>query len=151
MNEENPMAKRDLLCLSMGEVHYGLALENIIETLRNVQVTAVLGLPAYFCGVCNRKGTITPVLRLDRLLGAPDEAGNGSPVTVMVRSGEYECGLMIWSQPVILPVTMDQKLQGAPAEALGGACVIGAVYNDGSHVILEVDIGATLADLVVYR
>lgn len=91
------LKKTGLLCLPFDGVLYGVELPYVIESVRNVRIASLPFLPEYYCGVCNRMGSITPVVSLARLCGGEEKPEHG--VTVMLRCGAYDCGVLTQREP----------------------------------------------------
>lgn len=151
MTENSAQNGLELLCLPLDGAYYGFTLDVITETLQRVQITPFPCLPPHYCGVCNRKGSILPVVSLRRMAGGAPAGGEGHPVTVIVKCGECECGFLTETQPVLLTVSPDRLVREAAAELSGPLCVVDAVYATDSGIVLAVDAAATLERLVVNR
>ena len=151
MTQENTENGRELLCLPLNNVYYGFDLDEIVETLQRVQISPFPCLPPHYCGVCNRKGSILPVVSLRRLVGAAPAHEVAHPVTVIIKSGAFECGILTEEQPVLMEVSPNKRIPEASDELSGQLCVISEVYATDSGAVLAVDTAATLERIVVSR
>ena len=63
----------EILCIPGDKRNYGIELFQVVEICSSLQISKVPCLPDCYAGVCNYKGTITPVVRL----WEEDEADSG--------------------------------------------------------------------------
>ena len=143
------LKKTGLLCLPFDGVLYGVELPYVIESVRNVRIASLPFLPEYYCGVCNRMGSITPVVSLARLGGGEEKPEHG--VTVMLRCGAYDCGVLTQREPLILEVDEGMRLKGQGADVSYPHWRIKALYACGERKIWQVDVQKSLESMVVCR
>ena len=74
MTQTDTKMEHQIFCLPSNKLYYGLELDSIIETVQNVQITPIPCLPEYYCGVCNHKGTVVPVLSRTGWLAVPEQS-----------------------------------------------------------------------------
>lgn len=125
------LKKTGLLCLTFDGVLYGVELPYVIESVRNVRIASLPFLPEYYCGVCNRMGSITPVVSLARLCGGEEKPEHG--VTVMLRCGAYDCGVLTQREPLILEVDEGMRLKGQGGRRLPPLAYQGALRLRGTE------------------
>lgn len=144
-------APRQLLCLPLEGLYYGFELGCILETVSPVQITPLPCLPACYRGVCSRKGVITPVVSLEGLVEKGTFPPCSHPIAVLVKSEEYECGILSAYQPVILDVSHAQPVRHESVNLPGPLCKIQQILAVDEKIVLVVDLKATLKNLVVFR
>lgn len=148
MTQTDTKMEHQIFCLPSNKLYYGLELDSIIETVQNVQITPIPCLPEYYCGVCNHKGTVVPVLSLDRLAGSSRTEHHEHTVVVMIQCGEYECGILTGEQPVLMDVTGAVPLQ-EESGGLSDRMTIRKACVTQKGVVLILDVQATLEGLIV--
>lgn len=181
---------QELLCLELDFGCLGIELEHISEIIREWRITPLPHVPEYYEGVFNRKGSIMPLVSLEKLAGAgvtaekpvggkapyiggdsqdrgcdgrtddgDGQAGDYAPhagkriahrVAIALKSGEYECSLLVPEEPRLLGVRESERLQGSIPELFGGSIVIKRAYVSEERVISVMDVEATLENLVIY-
>lgn len=148
---DNVKERLPLLVVSDGDTHIGLELEHVAELIRDVSITPLPCVPEYFEGICNWKGKLVPVISLQRAGKFLAAEGPGHGVVIVVRSGELECGFLIDTEPGIVSVNPEERMDGEVPEKLGGLLKVSRAYLDGRRIIPVLDIPETLEGLVVYR
>ena len=148
MTPSEASAPRKALCLPLGGFYYGFELECVEEAAQDTPVTPFPCLPEYYCGVCSHKGTITPVVSLRRLTGQTGPEGGGRAVTVFLRSGEFECGILTEEEPVLLDLSAARPVEDDRAE-LSSRLLLREICAVDEGVVLLVDVPSTLESLVV--
>jgi purine-binding chemotaxis protein CheW len=79
--------------LRVGDEHYALPVETVLEVARPASLTPVPGAPAHLLGVMNLRGEVLPVVDLAALSGL---RGPGEPtVIVVVEAGGARAGLAV--------------------------------------------------------
>jgi two-component system chemotaxis response regulator CheV len=107
--------------LGIGEEHYGLGVEHVLEVAELRNLTAVPGAPRSVLGVINRDGQVIPVVDLATVMGT-NSAGRPGYV-VVVDNGRLRAGLAV---DELLDVTPTPELtESAASELLSGTALIG--------------------------
>ncbi len=145
------MAKQEtqLLCMPLDDVLYGIELAYVVETVRDARISRLPFLPAHYLGVCSRMGEVTPVVSLRRLCGRTDGEESGHTMTVMLRCGAYECGVLTRERPVILTVDEQSRMQGLGEDVSGERWQIKALYAHEGKMLLVVDVEKSLERMVI--
>jgi purine-binding chemotaxis protein CheW len=85
---ESPEKKLDVIVMRLGVEQYGVETQYVAEIRPAKGVTRVPGIPAFYAGLVNLRGTLYPVLDLRRYLGldAADAPATGELVLVEVNA-----------------------------------------------------------------
>ena len=120
MTAPGPGVYRALLCRAGGQL-CALRLEDVVETMRPLDVEQLPGLPPFVRGLAVVRGTPIPVVDLRILLGAPE--GRPPARFVTVRAGARRLALAVEEvlgvQP--LPVSAQEDLPPLLGEVSAGA------------------------------
>jgi len=153
MDEEELTMKRDILVFEIRGLCYGVELSFVAEIIRNPRISPMPWLPEYFVGVCSWKGGILPVVSLGLLTGGAEgesEAETGQNYAAAVlKSGEYECGLLTQQNPYILQISEENRLEGGEGDEMENGCYLAGRYQVDKEVVLLIDMEETLRRMVV--
>lgn len=118
VEEEEEEEHLQLLIFLLGQEEYALNIMDIKEIIRPKEVTEVPKAPDYIQGILSLRGTIIPVMDVNRRLGLPVPEPAPENRIVVVKWREHLFGLFVES---VLQV-MDLPLAGIepPPEILGG-------------------------------
>lgn len=161
MGEEYVMGQ-ELLCVQIGGLCYGIAVEAVAEILQNPVVSGMPWLPEYYLGVCNWNGEILPVAELERLAAGVGKAGTASSaavpaaagaarnyVVIVIRDGQYVCGLQTDAPPFIIRVSAEDRLEGEGDENSFSECRVKALYRADGKTVALIDVKETLREMAV--
>lgn len=150
------------LCIDLGEFYCGMELSDIAEILRECQMTPIPCVPKYYLGICNWKGNILAVASLQKLIMAERDRTaaptvestmeSTQPVVIVLKSNQFECGLLTTQKPQILEFHEGDKLSGDIPDICGELLEVREAYQceDGRSVYV-LDAKTTLEHLVVYQ
>lgn len=124
------------LRIGLGPEHYALDVERVREVSEVRAVVPVAGAGPHVLGVCNLRGEILPVVRLDGLLRV--DAPPPRRIAV-VEDGGRRAGLAITTAAEVEELT----LAGDRHEGLYGPLLAGAVLHE-DRLIGVLDVGAVL-------
>jgi len=119
----------------VGDEHYALPVEDVVEVAELGVVTPVPGSRANILGVRNLRGRVIPVIDLASVLGV-DASGDRARVVVAV-DGDRAAGLAV-------DEVIDVELVAEPSEAVESELLKGAALIDGTLVGV-VDVRSILA------
>ncbi len=131
MTEATPAAvAQPFLTVQVGDEHFALPTSDVAEVIRSPTLTRVPLGPSSLLGVTNLRGSVMPVVSLDRLLGRDGGSAPNARVVVLDRS-----------TPVGLMVDRVASLTGA------GSASLEAAADDGTGTVHArmIDLGALLA------
>src|SRR2546430_1402290 len=86
--------QRQLLEIELAGQRYGIPLEQVQEVVAMAALAMPPDLPAVVAGLLNLEGTLYPVLRLDRLMRAPERPASLYTPIVVLRGLEGRLALL---------------------------------------------------------
>jgi purine-binding chemotaxis protein CheW len=131
-----------MVVLAVGEERYGVEVRDEQEIEPLDKITPIPGTPAFWTGVVNLRGSMYPVLDIERYLGLPVSEEVESPKVALVSRGGISVGLLVDEVPEIRPVKVSEI--GPPvADGSSKAEVVRGVTPDMLSVL---DLEALLSD-----
>jgi len=131
-----------MVVLAVGEERYGVEVQDVQEIEPLDKITPIPGTPAFWTGVVNLRGSMYPVLDIERYLGLPASAEVESPKVALVTRNGMSVGLLVDEVPEIRPVKVSEI--GPPvADGSSKAEVVRGVTPDMLSVL---DLEALLSD-----
>jgi len=131
-----------MVVLAVGEERYGVEVQDVQEIEPLDKITPIPGTPAFWTGVVNLRGSMYPVLDIERYLGLPASAEVESPKVALVTRNGMSVGLFVDEVPEIRPVKVSEI--GPPvADGSSKAEVVRGVTPDMLSVL---DLEALLSD-----
>lgn len=131
-----------MVVLVVGDERYGVDVQDVQEIEPLDKITPIPGTPAFWSGVVNLRGSMYPVLDIERYLGLPASAGVENPKVALVSRGGLSVGLLVDEVAEIRKVRSSEI--GPPvADGLSKAEVVRGVTPDMLSVL---DLEALLAD-----
>jgi len=131
-----------MVVLAVGEERYGVEVRDVQEIEPLDKITPIPGTPAFWTGVVNLRGSMYPVLDIERYLGLPLSEGVESPKVALVSRNGISVGLLVDEVPEIRPVKVSEI--GPPlAEGSSKAEVVRGVTPDMLSIL---DLEALLSD-----
>ena len=128
-----------MVVLAVGDERYGVEVQEI-EPLD--KITPIPGTPAFWSGVVNLRGSMYPVLDIERYLGLPSSEEVESPKVALVSRNGLSVGLLVDEVPEIRQVKVSDI--GPPvADGSSKAEVVRGVTPDMLSVL---DLEALLSD-----
>lgn len=91
------MAKSDYLQIvnfTIGNVNYGVPVDQVREVRDMQSVTPVPGAPPYVEGVTNLRGQIVTIIDLRKRLGLPQKSEDGQKIMI-IEMGDYAVGVVV--------------------------------------------------------
>ncbi|MCW2952833.1 MAG: CheW protein [Conexibacter sp.] len=122
----------DCVRVALGDERYGVAVAHVREVAEQGELVTVPGAGPHIAGLCHLHGELLPVVRLDRLLGAP--TGPRRRI-VVVEDGARRAGLA---------VDAAEEVEALPEpDAPGEPLTRGSVLHEG-RLIGVLDVPALL-------
>ncbi|MEM3941910.1 MAG: chemotaxis protein CheW, partial [Candidatus Bathyarchaeia archaeon] len=79
---------------TMGNINYGVPVDQVREVRDMQAVTPVPGAPPYVRGVTNLRGQIVTIIDLRKRLGLPSKE-DGSEKIIIIEMGDYAVGVVV--------------------------------------------------------
>jgi purine-binding chemotaxis protein CheW len=131
-----------MVVLAVGEERYGVEVQDVQEIEPLDKITPIPGTPAFWTGVVNLRGSMYPVLDIERYLGLPSSEAVESPKVALVSRHGISVGLLVDEVPEIRQVKVAEI--GPPvADGSSKAEVVRGVTPDMLSVL---DLEALLSD-----
>lgn len=141
-NDETSGETISLVVLAVGDERYGVEVQDVQEIDQLEKLTPIPGTPAFWAGVVNLRGSMYPVLDVERYLGLPASDGAENPKVALVSRGGLSLGLLVDEVAEIRQVRSSEI--GPPlADGPSKAEVVRGVTPD---MLSVVDLEALLAD-----
>jgi purine-binding chemotaxis protein CheW len=132
-----------LVVFKLGAEDYGIEIGEVREIIRKREITPMPKQPPYVEGVINVRGTIIPVVNLNKRFGLQSDAST-HPHTIIVESRDGLIGMLVDAVSEVIRVPPDQihpppsVTTGANSEYLRGICRLGErllIYLDVEKVV----------------
>ena len=107
-------------------------------------------------------GEILPVAEFERLAAGEGKAGTASPaavpaaagaarnyVVIVIRDGQYVCGLQTDAPPFIIRVSAEDRLEGEGYENSFSECRVKDLYRADGKTVALIDVKETLREMAV--
>ena len=131
-----------MVVLAVGEERYGVEVQDVQEIEPLDKITPIPGTPAFWTGVVNLRGSMYPVLDIERYLGLPVSEAVESPKVALVSRNGLSVGLLVDEVPEIRQVKVADI--GPPvADGSSKAEVVRGVTPD---MLSLLDLEALLSD-----
>ena len=131
-----------MVVLAVGDERYGVEVQEVQEIEPLDKITPIPGTPAFWSGVVNLRGSMYPVLDIERYLGLPSSEEVESPKVALVSRNGLSVGLLVDEVPEIRQVKVSDI--GPPvADGSSKAEVVRGVTPDMLSVL---DLEALLSD-----
>jgi purine-binding chemotaxis protein CheW len=143
-SEENESSGETIgmVVLAVGDERYGVEVQEVQEIEPLDKITPIPGTPAFWTGVVNLRGSMYPVLDIERYLGLPTSEGTESPKVALVSRNGLSVGLLVDEVPEIRQVSVSEI--GPPvADGSSKAEVVRGVTPDMLSIL---DLEALLSD-----
>lgn len=136
----------EMVVVTMGTEDYGIDARHVLEvlSLADVDVAPVPGIPAFWSGLINVRGSLHPVLDMRRYLSLPDAAATDRPRgVVLVCAAGLTVGMIVDDAP---------EVRRVPTATIGPALAgvtqaLRETVRGVTHDLLTVlDVEALLAD-----
>jgi purine-binding chemotaxis protein CheW len=119
-----------IVVFKLGCEDYGIEIGQVREIIRRREITPMPWQPPYVEGVINVRGTIIPVVNLNKRFGLEGDAST-HPHTIIVESGDGLIGMLVDAVSEVIRVPPDQIhpvpsiTTGVDSKYLRGICRLG--------------------------
>ncbi len=137
--------EKEYFCFSVGDLHFGVASEHVLEVVRPGPLTPLPKAPAFILGVCAHRGEVLLVLDLLRFLSKGEARIGGKTRLVVGVSGRYVAGMLADSVIGLRRFPMADIHPVPIGGSAGGEHLVGAVRPDPEgETILLLDLAKLL-------
>jgi purine-binding chemotaxis protein CheW len=84
-----------LLIFLLGEQHYALTIDDVVEVAAMVELTTVPDAPPEMLGIANRRGTLVPLLDLRRVFKQSNAPVNSATLFIVAMFEQQLIGLVV--------------------------------------------------------
>lgn len=157
---------REVLCIPGNGRKYAVEFSYVEEICKDVVLSAMPCLPGYYAGVCNHKGTIVPVVRLEGCIencieGCIEPDSPGFPVdsgetfvdrqlVMVIHWKKYYAGILLHGDPYMAQLKAEDRIQG-PEKQEAALLAEKAYYMCGNELYFLLDVEKALENLIVCR
>ncbi len=128
---------------TIGEVNYGVPVDQVREVRDMQTVTPVPGSPAFVEGVTNLRGQIITVMDLRRRLGLPDKS-NASEKIIIIDLGKHAIGVVVDAVTEVSTIRGPDIEKNSEVTSSLDDSILG-VGKQGNHLTIILDIAKTIA------
>lgn len=122
---------------TIGDVNYGVPVEQVREVRDMQSVTPVPGAPPYVEGVTNLRGQIITVMDLRKRLGLPEKGKTGEKI-IVVELDKFSVGVVVDSVTEVSTIANEDIERNMEVATKLDECVMGVgKQNDRLVVILD--------------
>jgi purine-binding chemotaxis protein CheW len=132
-----------MVVLAVGEERYGVEVQDVQEIEPLDKITPIPGTPAFWTGVVNLRGSMYPVLDMERYLGLPLSEGVEDPKVALVTRAGLSVGLLVDEVPEIRQVRSNEI---GPPVAEGSSSKAEVVRGVTPDMLSILDLEALLSD-----
>ncbi|MBO8138427.1 MAG: chemotaxis protein CheW [Desulfotomaculum sp.] len=111
------VGEEQLVVFQLGDQKYALPIQETQEIIRMTEVTRIPNASYYLEGIINLRGTILPVINLNRRLGLPEKEADEETRIVVVEHNEQKVGMIVDS---VLEVGRYSDSEVEPPTNVGG-------------------------------
>jgi purine-binding chemotaxis protein CheW len=128
---------------TVGEVNYGVPVEQVREVRDMQSVTPIPGAPVFVEGVTNLRGQIITVMDLRKSLGLPEKSGSGEKI-IIIDLGKHAMGVVVDSVTEVSTIREPDIERNSEVTTSLDELMIG-VGKQGNHLIIILDIAKTIS------
>jgi purine-binding chemotaxis protein CheW len=128
---------------TIGEVNYGVPVEQVREVRDMQTVTPVPGSPAFVEGVTNLRGQIITVMDLRKRLSLPDRNSKGEKI-IIIDLGKNAVGVVVDSVTEVSTIRGPDIEKSSQVTSTLDESILG-VGKQGNHLTIILDIAKTIA------
>ncbi|WP_461211227.1 chemotaxis protein CheW [Desulfocurvus sp. DL9XJH121] len=125
-----------LVGFTVGEQEFTVPINVVQEVIRHVPPTQLPAAPYFMAGIVNLRGRVTPLVKLNSLIGAPASGEGGHGFIVVCRRKGLQLGLMIDKVKTMYRVSQEE-LDWGVEQHLGGSVefVAGLMKSEGGTLV----------------
>jgi len=128
---------------TIGEVNYGVPVEQVREVRDMQTVTPVPGSPAFVEGVTNLRGQIITVMDLRKRLGLPDKSIANEKI-IIIDLGKHAIGVVVDSVTEVSTIRGPDIEKNSEVTSTLDESILG-VGKQGNHLTIILDIAKTIS------
>jgi purine-binding chemotaxis protein CheW len=128
---------------TIGEVNYGVPVEQVREVRDMQTVTPVPGSPAFVEGVTNLRGQIITVMDLRKRLGLPQKEGAGEKILI-IDLGKHAIGVVVDSVTEVSTIRGNDIEKNSEVTSSLDESIIG-VGKQANHLTIILDVAKTIS------
>jgi purine-binding chemotaxis protein CheW len=132
-----------MVVLAVGDERYGVEVQDVQEIEPLDKLTPIPGTPAFWTGVVNLRGSMYPVLDIERYLGLPASGGAENPKVALVSRGGLSVGLLV---DEVAEIRQVRSSEIGPPVADGSSAKAEVVRGVTPDMLSVLDLEALLAD-----
>ena len=128
---------------TIGEVNYGVPVEQVREVRDMQTVTPIPGAPLFVEGVTNLRGQIITVMDLRKRLGLTEKRGSGEKI-IIIDLGKHAIGVVVDSVTEVSTIRNPDIEKNSEVTSTLDESILG-VGKQGNHLVIILDIAKTIA------
>ena len=128
---------------TIGEVNYGVPVEQVREVRDMQTVTPVPGSPAFVEGVTNLRGQIITVMDLRKRLGLPPKDGAGEKILI-IDLGKHAIGVVVDSVTEVSTIRGNDIEKNSEVTSSLDESIIG-VGKQANHLTIILDVAKSIS------
>ena len=128
---------------TIGEVNYGVPVEQVREVRDMQTVTPIPGSPAFVEGVTNLRGQIITVMDLRKRLGLPQKEGAGEKILI-IDLGKHAIGVVVDSVTEVSTIRGNDIEKNSEVTSSLDESIIG-VGKQANHLTIILDVAKTIS------
>jgi purine-binding chemotaxis protein CheW len=128
---------------TIGDVNYGVPVEQVREVRDMQTVTPVPGAPPFVEGVTNLRGQIITVMDLRRRLNLPDKSGSNEKI-IIIDLGKHAMGVVVDAVTEVSTIRGPDIEKNSEVTSTLDESILG-VGKQGNHLTIILDIAKTIA------
>lgn len=128
---------------TIGEVNYGVPVEQVREVRDMQAVTPVPGSPAFVEGVTNLRGQIITVMDLRKRLGLPEKGSAGEKI-IIIDLGKHAIGVVVDSVTEVSTIREHDIERNSEVTSSLDESIIG-VGKQSNRLTIILDVAKTIA------
>ncbi|MBS7659675.1 chemotaxis protein CheW [Candidatus Bathyarchaeota archaeon] len=128
---------------TMGNINYGVPVDQVREVRDMQAVTPVPGAPPYVRGVTNLRGQIVTIIDLRKRLGLPSKE-DGSEKIIIIEMGDYAVGVVVDSVTEVSTIPWRDIERHVDVATTLKDCVIG-IGKMAEKLIIILDIAKIIS------
>jgi purine-binding chemotaxis protein CheW len=128
---------------TIGEVNYGVPVEQVREVRDMQTVTPIPGAPIFVEGVTNLRGQIITVMDLRKRLGLAEKGGAGEKI-IIIDLGKHAIGVVVDSVTEVSTIRNPDIEKNSEVTSTLDESILG-VGKQGNHLVIILDIAKTIA------
>jgi purine-binding chemotaxis protein CheW len=133
------------LLFSLGDSHYGISITFVTEIINIPAIIRISDYPDYVKGICNLRGTIIPIIDLNKRLFLQDTVYTDRTCVIVAHIEDMAVGLLVDSVSEVMRLTEDVMSDVPEVSRTAGSRLTGRIGKAGNKIILLMDCVKLLA------